>query len=279
MSAPSTINVFVYGTLLRGMPNSPALAGSRFLGHGRTGGALYDLGPYPALADGAGFVYGELYAVDRDTLDELDRIEGHRPDDPMASWYERRPLTVCAFADGSTVTAWGYVCRRDLGGARPIPGGDYRRDRAERAGPLQWVLAYGSNLHSARLLRRFGHRSVAFVETGFLDGYELRFNKRAGDGVCANLAFRGAGHRCPVAAYRVSVEDLRRLDYYEGEPDHYARLGLPFDRADGGLALGHVYLAAPERLTDAGAPDPAYLRHLREGYREHGFDAGLLPDL
>lgn len=279
MSAPSTINVFVYGTLLRGMPNSPALAGSRFLGHGRTGGALYDLGPYPALADGAGFVYGELYAVDGDTLEALDRIEGHRPDDPGASWYERRPLAVRAFADGSAVAAWGYVYRRDLGGARPIPGGDYRRDRAERAGPPQWYLAYGSNLRSARLLQRFGHRSVAFVETGFLDGYELRFNKRAGDGVCANLAFRGAGHRCPVAAYRVSAEDLRRLDYYEGEPDHYVRVGLSFDRADGGSALGHVYLAAPERLTDAGAPDPAYLRHLREGYREHGFDAGALPDL
>ena len=82
--------------------------------------------------------------------------------------YERRPLSVCSFADGSTVTAWGYVYRRDLGGARPILGGDYRRDRADRAGPLQWYLAYGSNLHSVRLLKRFGHEHVAFVETGFL---------------------------------------------------------------------------------------------------------------
>ncbi|MBK8964134.1 MAG: gamma-glutamylcyclotransferase [Candidatus Competibacteraceae bacterium] len=168
-----------------------ALAGARFLGHGRTGGALYDLGDYPVLAEGAGFVYGELYAVDRNALEALDRIEGHCPDDPGRPWYERRPLSVCSFADGSTVTAWGYVYRRDLGGARPILGGDYRRDRADRAGPLQWYLAYGSNLHSVRLLKRFGHEHVAFVETGFLTGTSCASTSGPGTARARTSRFRG----------------------------------------------------------------------------------------
>ncbi|HRD68105.1 MAG TPA: gamma-glutamylcyclotransferase, partial [Candidatus Competibacter sp.] len=206
-------------------------------------------------------------------LDELDGVEGHDPRDRAASLYERRPLAARSLADGATVAAHGYFYCRELGGARRILGGDYRRDRLERSPSSQWYLAYGSNLHTARLLKRFGHDRLDPAEAGYLDGYALRFNKRAdGGGVYANLVFQGCGHRCPIVAYRVSASDLRRLDYYEGEPAHYVRLGLPFRRADGDWALGHAYLAAPERLTADQAPDPAYLRHLRAGYREHGFD-------
>lgn len=270
--------VFVYGTLLGGMILSEALAGATFLGHGRTGGVLCDLGLYPGLGAGTGAVYGELYAVDRARLARLDRIEGFDPRDLADSLYLRRPLDVRPLDGGPPVVAHSYFYRDRSRLTQPIPCGDYRRYRLEQSDGPQWYIAYGSNMSSARLRARLGPDAIRAVETGHLEGYELRFNKRAHDGgVYANLAYRGAGHRCPFAAYLLSPDDIRLLDMHEGEPGHYVRLGLPFPKAGGHLGLGHVYVAAPERVIPDRTPDPDYLRHLLTGYAEHGFDPGALP--
>lgn len=271
--------VFVYGTLLGGMILSEALAGATFLGHGRADGVLLcDLGLYPGLRAGHGVAYGELYAVDRARRARLDRIEGFDPRDLAGSLYLRRPLDVRPLDGGPPVAAHGYFYRDRSRLTRPIPCGDYRRYRLEQSDGPQWYIAYGSNTSSARLRARLGRDAIRAVETGHLEGYELRFNKRAHDGgVYANLAYRGAGHRCPFVAYLLSPDDIRLLDAHEGEPDHYVRLGLPFPKADGRLGLGHVYIAAPERVIPDRAPDPDYLRHLLDGYEEHGFDPGALP--
>ena len=76
--------VFVYGTLLAGEPNSRLLARAQRIGDARTeeGFALFDLGAFPGMVNvrsrsGAGAVVGELYAVDDETLEALDRLEGH----------------------------------------------------------------------------------------------------------------------------------------------------------------------------------------------------------
>lgn len=270
--------VFVYGTLLGGMILSEALAGAPFLGHGRTGGVLYDLGSYPGLGPGTGAVYGELYAVDRARLARLDRIEGFDPRDLAGSLYLRRPVDVQPLDGGPRIEAYSYFyCDRPRL-TQPIPCGDYRRHKLEQSDQPQWYIAYGSNMSSARLRERLGGDAIRAVETGYLEGYALRFNKCAHDGgVYANLAYRGAGHRCPFAAYLLSPDALDELDCWEGEPGHYVRLGLPFPKADGGLGLGHVYVAAPERVIPDRMPDPDYLQHLLAGYEEHGFDAGALP--
>lgn len=272
----TTINVFVYGTLLRGMIRSAVLAGGRFLGHGRLDGILYDLGSYPGLTQGAGFVYGELYTIDQNKLNELDRIEGYFPENTSSSLYERRRVVVRLFNDGSTVKAYSYFYLHDLKEALQIACGDYRRERLEQLTP-QWYIAYGSNMNSARLRKRLGPDCIKAVETGYLEGYELRFNKKADNGgVYANLAYRGSGYQCPFAAYLISKNDIDRLDQYEGEPRHYIRLGLPFPRHDASVGFGHVYIADVDKLTPDRKPDPSYLQHLRRGYEEHGFDSSTL---
>ena len=273
-----TAVIFVYGTLLSGMALSEALVGATFLGHGRADGVLYDLGCYPGLQAGMDAVYGELYAVDRARLARLDRIEGFDPHDWVGSLYLRRPVDVRPLDGGPLVAAHGYFYRAQARLTRPIPCGDYRRYRLEQSNGPQWYIAYGSNMSSARLRARLGHDRIGPVETGHLEGYALRFNKQAGDGgVYANLTYQGTGHHCPFVAYRLDLDDIYLLDAYEGEPDHYVRLGLPFPKADGHLGLGHVYVAAPERVIPDQTPDPNYLRHLRDGYAEHGFDPDALP--
>jgi len=83
--------IFVYGSLKRGQANHHLLAPARFEGDGRAEGlVLHDLGPFPmaiaapppaAQGDSvAGAcpsrIEGEVFAVDGETLQRLDRLEG-----------------------------------------------------------------------------------------------------------------------------------------------------------------------------------------------------------
>ena len=102
-------SIFVYGTLQRGQsrercwPRRPLRIEAASVR-----GALYDLGPYPALTDGDDVVSGEVWHVAPEdisvTLAELDRVEGcgGRADD----LYHRVTIT-CQTAAGS-VSAWVY---------------------------------------------------------------------------------------------------------------------------------------------------------------------------
>jgi gamma-glutamylcyclotransferase (GGCT)/AIG2-like uncharacterized protein YtfP len=74
--------IFVYGTLQRGgeregcWPRAPLR-----IAPARLRGALYDLGPYPALLPGDDWVQGELWEIANDdwdvTLQVLDEVEGY----------------------------------------------------------------------------------------------------------------------------------------------------------------------------------------------------------
>ncbi|MDT4968199.1 MAG: hypothetical protein QOJ64_2936 [Acidobacteriota bacterium] len=71
--------VFVYGTLRRGNPLSMSVRfpASKFIADARVNGYLYDLGAFPGLllSQAASSVIGEVYEVDDETLDQLDRFE------------------------------------------------------------------------------------------------------------------------------------------------------------------------------------------------------------
>jgi gamma-glutamylcyclotransferase (GGCT)/AIG2-like uncharacterized protein YtfP len=76
MSADSEY-LFVYGTLQPGGPFYEAISG-RVRGHRRgcVGGVLVDVGRYPALLEGEGWVSGVLLEVAPEALALTDRIEG-----------------------------------------------------------------------------------------------------------------------------------------------------------------------------------------------------------
>jgi gamma-glutamylcyclotransferase (GGCT)/AIG2-like uncharacterized protein YtfP len=103
--------VFVYGSLKRGQTHHHLLATARFEGEARASGlALHDLGPFPmaiaAAQPEAGSetdletvpVSGEVFAVDRETLEQLDRLEG------VPRLYQRQRLELL---DGRL--AWVYL--------------------------------------------------------------------------------------------------------------------------------------------------------------------------
>jgi gamma-glutamylaminecyclotransferase len=119
------VELFVYGTLLRGEGNHSLLAGCRFLRETATGPgfALVDLGPYPGMVKAAaGCVAGELYRVGAETLAALDALEGH----PDVYW-----RTAVRLVDRTSVHS--YLLRPEhAGGRAAVPGGDWRAYRARR---------------------------------------------------------------------------------------------------------------------------------------------------
>lgn len=105
---------FVYGTLKSG--NSRAKAWPHppsSIQIGYTQAKLFDLGPYPALAEGEDWVQGELWQFDPQLVPEttraLDEVEGYyqSPDD----LYDRRIIQV-VLENGETFSAYCYFFRR-----------------------------------------------------------------------------------------------------------------------------------------------------------------------
>ncbi|MBE0510320.1 MAG: gamma-glutamylcyclotransferase [Gammaproteobacteria bacterium] len=267
--------VFVYGTLLRGMCRFPALSHAEPMGPALAQGKLYDLGDYPGLRPGSDVVVGEIYRVDARTLDRLDGIEDYYPDCPESSLYLRRPIQVRLLADGRRLQAETYLYASPLPESRRIADGDYRRHVLEKQGGPQWMAAYGSNSSRQRLEARVGPVGERIV--GCLPDFEMRLNTAdpARAQVFANIRF-SPGARCPAMLQRLNAQQMDTLDHYEGTPEHYLRVALPF-LPDGEiqLQLVQLWIAHPDTLAEGIAASEAYLAHIRQGYREMGLDAAI----
>jgi len=111
--------VFVYGTLRKGQPNravmEPHLVAD--LGEGQIRGAMYDLGPFPAVTlEEDGLVIGEWVRVTDDGLARLDRLEGY------PSFYDR--VIVSDTTNG--LRGWVYcMARRKVDGYERVESGDW----------------------------------------------------------------------------------------------------------------------------------------------------------
>jgi gamma-glutamylaminecyclotransferase len=118
--------VFVYGTLRDGHSNHHLLKEAHYYGIGSTeaGYAMYLISGYPYVTGSEARypIVGELYAVDDDTLNTLDRLEGH------PRYYERRETTVIVCED--RYVAWMYF--RDPQGIL-MQSGDFNEVKYDKA--------------------------------------------------------------------------------------------------------------------------------------------------
>lgn len=126
--------LFVYGTLMRGLAAHERMSPERvrYVGDGTIPGALYDLGPYPALRLGdEGMVHGEVYElVDEAMICELDEYEGYHGRPEICRYIRSAVPVDCS---GGTLEAWvySYNPRRKLEGAVLVDSGDYRKVKRE----------------------------------------------------------------------------------------------------------------------------------------------------
>lgn len=119
--------LFVYGTLLRGMPAHSLLADrTQFVARGSIQGQLYDVGPYPAATGGAGRVYGEVYEInDPELWDELDDYE--EPSENAEEPLYRRSIVQVKTEDGQVLEAMTYVTDSVPPHSRRIEHGSFAR--------------------------------------------------------------------------------------------------------------------------------------------------------
>jgi gamma-glutamylaminecyclotransferase len=96
--------VFVYGTLKAGYGNHQLLADSISIGDASTVArwAMIDSGFPVVLPGDDGQVVGEVYDIDKITLQRLDRLESN------GHMYQREVVDV-ALANGEVIQAWMYV--------------------------------------------------------------------------------------------------------------------------------------------------------------------------
>ncbi|MCB1777320.1 MAG: gamma-glutamylcyclotransferase [Candidatus Competibacteraceae bacterium] len=266
-------NIFVYGTLLKGMARSNVLNACHYLGPGLIGARLYDLGQYPGIKDGDGFVVGEAYEINQQTLNRLDEIEGYHPKHHRESLFIRKTYEVCLM-NGEQVDCYVYSYNDRVNPRDWILHGDYRRHLLERTAHEQWLIAYGSNMSSVRIAERVGE--VKECRKGYLNGYQLAFNKKAyqHDSARANIRYDGKS-RCPAVAWKLSYEQLEMLDMFEGVPHQYVRAALPLMTNTGAL-LAQGYIAHPDVLISELNVENTYMEHIRKGYEEHGFDVDMI---
>lgn len=86
-------NIFVYGTLLEGFHNHKAFIEGKYIAKkkGYVNGLLYHLPQgYPALIEGNGKVYGEIYLIeDENVIKRLDMLEGYKGQDNPCNLYDK----------------------------------------------------------------------------------------------------------------------------------------------------------------------------------------------
>jgi gamma-glutamylcyclotransferase (GGCT)/AIG2-like uncharacterized protein YtfP len=132
--------IFVYGTLKRGQSNDPLLQGSRFLGPAITTTRYRMIASvFPVLlSHGSGLtVKGELYEVDMETRNRLDRLERVR-DDGGGS-YERRATDVHCWNGGELLASLAEIYVGNPARWQQMPWPEWRVTNS--TGQLEWPKA------------------------------------------------------------------------------------------------------------------------------------------
>lgn len=103
--------VFVFGSLKKGFGNHRLLQDSEFIEPAVTKDAAFKMvsyGGFPGMYHGGDTaIHGEVYEVDDETFQRLDRLEGH------PNFYQREQVQVHLKRDADDVpieaTAWMYI--------------------------------------------------------------------------------------------------------------------------------------------------------------------------
>ena len=271
------MQLFVYGTLLKGMERESILNVSQYIGPAMFQAQLFDLGDYPGMKVGKGAVFGELYEIDQVTLDALDRLEGYRPFGEKDSLYLRREVEIQRM-DGVNVQASCYFYNHGVKNQNLIVNGDYRRFRLEQEATDQWILAYGADISTDFLIKRIGE--VKASKRGYIDGFKLTFQVVGKQKAyyAANIFYVGSREKCPAVAYLLTWDQAVALDRRRGIPDNYLRLSMPFRDQYDHTSIVQAYIVRPEKLVIGIDVNAAYdcIEHVQCGYKEHGFDESFL---
>lgn len=134
----NTVNLFVYGSLMKGQHAHHYLKDAIYLGDYRLPDfVMYDMVSYPSIQQGKGeSVVGEVYQISKDLLPAIDRYEGE------GSYYKREKVKV--YNSEYRRSAYVYVFNN------AIIGEPVREKWGSKMTDRVWYACYGSNLDEER---------------------------------------------------------------------------------------------------------------------------------
>lgn len=140
---------------------------------------------------------------------------------------------------------------------------------------MVWYFAYASNMNRTQMQQRAGNPAEEKVAR--LDNYELNFEKVARGGTGTGNLVPAAGKVVYGVLYRVTEQQLKVLDRFEGVPEHYRRSEVTVTDAEGNKIAAQVYLA--RKVRRGLKPDRLYLQRIVQGAEEHNLPADYIQQL
>ncbi|MBI4465979.1 MAG: gamma-glutamylcyclotransferase [Acidobacteria bacterium] len=138
-----------------------------------------------------------------------------------------------------------------------------------------WYFAYASNMRRAQVEQRAG--VPAEEKVARLDNYELNFDKIARGGTGTANIVPADGKVVWGVLYRLTQQQLKALDRFEGVPDHYRRSEVSVVDEQGARIGAQVYLA--RKVRKGLKPDRLYLQRILQGAEEHRLPADYIEQL
>ena len=141
----------------------------------------------------------------------------------------------------------------------------------------RYYIAYGSNMSIEQMKYRTPDAQI--VGTAMLKGWRLLFRQ------CATIK-KCKGYSVPVLVWKISEQDERNLDCYEGFPHLYLKeeLNIAVKSLEGfdiGTLTAMVYIMTTEAVklgNTSSLPSRQYYSTLCKDYKTFGFDDALLLD-
>ncbi len=118
---------------------------------------------------------------------------------------------------------------------------------------VRMYFAYGSNMDPERICKRLSKPIETLGrEHAILRGYRLEFNK-----ISSNNPEEGYANIVPDEdslvegiLYKVTEEDIKKLDYYEGYFEHYYKENVKVVLDNGDEVEAITYIAQPDKVRD-----------------------------
>lgn len=271
-------NIFVYGTLRRKGGNHNILSGATFLGNAITQSkyAMHSSSSIPFVSEQqpVSAIVGEVYSVDENTFQLLDRLEHCIPSTSDSSgfasrsWYIRKEVSVSMEDGQEVIQAWMYINEQETHYAI-VRSGDFFNRSVEESNK-HWYFAYGSNM----MLSRMFERKAFFTQRikAYLPKHQLVFNKAAkgsSDEGYANIV-QAEQQTTLGILYEIDDHGLRELDKREGvATQHYKRITMAVE-SEIGMVEAQVYIAHPSKIGTGLRPSAQYIGYLHGGVEFYG---------
>ena len=124
-----------------------------------------------------------------------------------------------------------------------------------------YYIAYGSNMDEDQMAHRCP--GAKLIGTGRLHGFQLEFNRHA-----TIVESGNPESLVPVAVWKITEDDERRLDRYEGYPSYYRKISCGFDVGEEEETPGMVYQMCN---FEHNPPDGFYYKGIKDAYEYLGF--------